>query len=263
MRKGSILEIKVGIFVIIGIILILVSIITLSSTGELFAYPSKYHVFFNQVNGLVTGAKVKIDGVTVGSVKDIHFEDKSNRIRVNLEVSSKFKNRIRESSKITLATQGVLVDKFIDIKSGDLKSKILSENSEIKINEETNFDQIIDEGKSLLRSINSIAISLNKVIKTFEKEGNSEQVINNIREITSSLKSILKKFDKESKNTKIKESLHHMHDILRKINNGDGSLGAIINDKVLYDDLQALIGGANRNRILRNLVRDTIQNKEK
>jgi phospholipid/cholesterol/gamma-HCH transport system substrate-binding protein len=46
-------------------------------------------------------------------------------------------------------------------------------------------------------------------------------------------------------------------EILDKVNNGAGTLGALVNDPGLYEDARALVGGANRNRIIRNLVRET------
>ena len=51
-------------------------------------------------------------------------------------------------------------------------------------------------------------------------------------------------------------------DILEKVNNGTGTLGALVNDPGLYEDARALVGGANRNRIVRNLVRKTAKDGE-
>ena len=51
----------------------------------------------------------------------------------------------------------------------------------------------------------------------------------------------------------------HLQGVLDKIDSGNGTVGALINDPGLYDDFRALMGGANRNRVIRNLVRDTIR----
>ncbi|MBM4778899.1 MAG: MCE family protein [Archangiaceae bacterium] len=47
-----------------------------------------------------------------------------------------------------------------------------------------------------------------------------------------------------------------------KINKGEGSLGAIINDPTVYEDLKEILGNVKRNRILRELVRYSISNSE-
>ena len=50
-----------------------------------------------------------------------------------------------------------------------------------------------------------------------------------------------------------------MNQIFEKINNGTGTIGALVNDPGLYDEVKALFGGANRNRVIRNLVRQTVK----
>ncbi|MCA2977215.1 MAG: MCE family protein [Myxococcaceae bacterium] len=47
-----------------------------------------------------------------------------------------------------------------------------------------------------------------------------------------------------------------------KINKGEGSLGAIINDPTVYEDLKEILGNVKRNRVLRELVRYSISNAE-
>lgn len=47
-----------------------------------------------------------------------------------------------------------------------------------------------------------------------------------------------------------------------KISKGEGSLGAIINDPTIYEDLKEILGNVKRNRILRELVRFSISNGE-
>src|SRR5439155_1002517 len=51
--------------------------------------------------------------------------------------------------------------------------------------------------------------------------------------------------------------------ITRRIADGEGSLGALVNDDGLYDDVRALIGRARRNVILRTVIRRTIDKNEK
>ena len=60
----------------------------------------------------------------------------------------------------------------------------------------------------------------------------------------------------------LKNALKGLDGVMSKINNGTGTLGALINDPGLYDDAKALLGGANRNRIIRNLVRQTVRKNE-
>ncbi len=72
------------------------------------------------------------------------------------------------------------------------------------------------------------------------------------------------KLNDEVNQLKIKSAINHLNSILEKIDQGKGSIGAFINDPGLYDDAKALVGQVNRNRIMRNLIRQTIKdNKDK
>jgi phospholipid/cholesterol/gamma-HCH transport system substrate-binding protein len=51
--------------------------------------------------------------------------------------------------------------------------------------------------------------------------------------------------------------------ITTKIKAGEGSLGAVINDPTVYEDLKEILGNIKRNRVLRELVRLSITNGEK
>ena len=44
--------------------------------------------------------------------------------------------------------------------------------------------------------------------------------------------------------------------------NGEGSLGLLAHDPALYEDLRALVGGAQRNKLLRSYIRQTIEKGE-
>ena len=51
--------------------------------------------------------------------------------------------------------------------------------------------------------------------------------------------------------------------ITTRINAGEGTLGAVINDPTVYEDLKEILGNIKRNRVLRELVRMSISNGEK
>lgn len=51
--------------------------------------------------------------------------------------------------------------------------------------------------------------------------------------------------------------------ITTRVNAGEGTLGAVINDPTIYEDLKEILGNIKRNRILRELVRMSISNADK
>src|SRR4051794_36395803 len=131
MSKHMETEIKVGIFVSLGIGLIMLAILILGGTQDLLSTRNKFTAHFKSVEGLLVGAKVIVGGVTVGTVDTIEFDDQNRNIVVQLSVSKKASNWIRKNSTIEISTQGVLGDKFLNINMGTEDFPLLPGGSEI------------------------------------------------------------------------------------------------------------------------------------
>jgi phospholipid/cholesterol/gamma-HCH transport system substrate-binding protein len=50
--------------------------------------------------------------------------------------------------------------------------------------------------------------------------------------------------------------------VLEKVNRGEGTLGLLLNDPTLYEDLKLLVGGAQRSRVVRSLIRLSSEEEE-
>jgi phospholipid/cholesterol/gamma-HCH transport system substrate-binding protein len=57
------------------------------------------------------------------------------------------------------------------------------------------------------------------------------------------------------------KSATSLKNITARVDKGEGSLGALINDPTAYEDLKTILGNVKRNRLLRELVRLTISNR--
>jgi phospholipid/cholesterol/gamma-HCH transport system substrate-binding protein len=53
----------------------------------------------------------------------------------------------------------------------------------------------------------------------------------------------------------------HLEALTARIDRGEGSLGALVNDPTAYEDLKTILGNVQRNKLLRELVRMTISNR--
>src|ERR1044072_2282808 len=88
----------VGLFVTIGLLILLVGVFTLGGQKKTFAPSIKVQAVFNDVNGLQKGANVWFSGVKVGIVKTIEFDNHS-QIRVIMQIERKAQEFIRKDAK--------------------------------------------------------------------------------------------------------------------------------------------------------------------
>jgi len=260
MQKRSIdLEIKVGLFVSIGVGLIMLALITLGGTKSLFTKQSIYYVECKKVSGLISGAKVVLNGIRIGIVDKIAFNREKRNIKITLSIPTNFEEWLREDSKAEIATQGVLGDKYVSLSAGTLESRQLKPGATIPMTPGKDLDHFLSSGDQLMSSLNSIGANADLFFQSITKNNRNEELMAGLAQTAKHLGEVSKKLDDQLTGLKLKEAIDHLNGIMKKIDNGKGTLGALINDPSLYDDAKLLLGGANRNRVMRNLIRQTIQ----
>lgn len=260
--KSRMGDIKAGTFVLGGIILFCAAVLTLGGSSRFMDREESYFAHFYSVDGLTVGAKVVLSGIQVGSVSDIFIDTRTQDVSVKLAVQQRFAQWLREGTMAEMSSLGVLGDKFIKLTRGSPEAPLIPAGSIIPVSSSKDLSQVLNKGDALLVTLNSIAGGMERLLKVFEKSNRSETIAESMAQATKNLASVSQKMDKELDRMQLSEAIRNLNSILGKINDGHGSLGALINDPALYDDAKALVGGANRSRIVRNMVRQTIKNSD-
>ena len=177
--------------------------------------------------GLRVGAAVHFKGIKVGSVhatKILSVKD----ILIVLKVKKKHSQWIKIDSYIDFRTQGVLGDKYLEILGGQANSQSIQNGDSLNSNENSQIDKIINEGEGMLVVAGRVLMKLDLLIGAIEPQR---------------LKSTVQGFDK----------------LMTRINKGPGSLHSFIYDPTIHEDLKLLLGGAQRSRVLKYFIRETIK----
>ncbi|MCM8796591.1 MAG: MlaD family protein [Candidatus Omnitrophica bacterium] len=127
------MELKVGIFVFLGLVILFVFIL---SIGSFKTWTSGYHVnfIFTFVNGIKVGAPVRFAGVDVGEVKGLEFmpaDRKSQKNKIRIDCWLKREIKIPVDSTVWVNTLGLLGEKYIEIIPGQNYGKCLAENESL------------------------------------------------------------------------------------------------------------------------------------
>jgi phospholipid/cholesterol/gamma-HCH transport system substrate-binding protein len=263
MAKRLETEVKVGIFVTVGTLLTMASILILGGTESILTRKVHFNAHFRDIEGLITGAKVVLGGVQVGTVDSIDLDNERRDIRIDFSVSRQSADWVRRDANVQILTQGVLGDKYLSIRGGSSNQPPMPPGSEIPNAPSKNLAEFITSGDHLMHTLNNLVSNVEHVVKSFEHDGRSETFFAKITETSKNLASLTERLDRQLGEMKISNALKKLDSILTKIDNGTGTLGALVNDPGLYDDAKSLLGGANRNRVVRNLVRQTVKEGDK
>lgn len=204
-------EIKIGIFMTIAILILSLFIFIVGDISVFFkkkGYP--LFVNFDSVAGLEKRAVVRMAGVKIGFVKKITL--KETRAEVLLNINSRVK--VDQDSKVTLASLGLLGEKYIEImpgggldfcQPGDVLGSVPS----------IGFDQLGVLLFSVGDEIKELGGLLGEVIGEGEPEANIKETLQNI----SSFVAELKDFFGESKG-ELNKSIKKSSEAIQKFEQG-------------------------------------------
>ncbi|MFC2075080.1 MlaD family protein [Bdellovibrionota bacterium] len=274
-NKGS--EIRVGIYVFLGLLLFAFSIFLIGGERGILRAQYKLYVRFPDIYGLDVGAAVRLAGLDVGRVKAIYFtEDLANKyVLVELEIDTKTKDRIRADSVASIQTLGLLGDKYIALSVGSDEFPKLEPDDYLISETPGDIAQFLDKGGEILENVVEITRALNRVL---EKKG-LETFLSDLSGMITSASAILNQVntgpgtvhdliyrDKNSNVEKIvanfEGSTKNLNSIMKKVDVGEGTLGALINDRTAYEDLKALLGGARRSKLFQHMIRHSVKKAE-
>ncbi len=241
-------QIKVGIFAILGLAILVGSILLLG--GGKFFFRSTYtlKVHFDQVQGLSRGSVVSLSGFPVGNVERIDFLSGSDLLEVSLMIDNSFQGRITEGSEASVRTQGALGDKYVYITPGSMEAAPLKEGGLLKSGDTKDFIEQIASESEKLSSVGDVIQELNILLKNLNHNNNSQRLIANLTDGSQKLE---KFFDRAEG-----ETLVRLNSILTKIDNGEGTLGALINDPSIYRKISGFLGETKRNQFLSPLLEE-------
>lgn len=261
-------QMRVGIFVAGGLAVIIITLLSLGGDRTFFTRYTNYKTKITNVAGINSGSVVSVAGLNVGNVKKIDFNDQ-NELVLEFTVQTRHTNLITESSTVDVRTQGALGDKYLFILPGQpgeapfqpekylpaaLGQDLIGALTE-KGGEATKILMVIDEVLKLIRTINN--------------QNRTEKVMVNLVEATTNLKALtadLQNLTKELKpetGAEIKQFVKKLNSVIDKVDRGEGTLGALINDNSLHEQLKSYLGASPRKQSVKTLIRSSIEQSEK
>ncbi len=127
MAEDRSFELKVGLFVGMGI---LIFFIIVFSIGDITLIKRGYHIYaiFNFVNGITESSPVRLAGVDVGYIEriNIYYDNEAQKTKVKLTAWINLEDtKIEKDARATINTLGLLGEKYLEIFPGTFESGIL------------------------------------------------------------------------------------------------------------------------------------------
>lgn len=258
-----------GMFIVVGTLGLILSLF-LSGEGLPFMNSKvKIYTELTQSQGIASGSLVSLNGVIIGNVESIQISPQDIRkIRVQLQIQKKFDNKIPVDSIIELKTQGALGDRYLYITPGVSENSIQQEGFIQAKNSKDLLDILSEKGSEAQKIFYLIDETLT-LLKSFNENQRVAHILQNTQEATLEIKSLSKEiknlatqFNQNERET-LSSSLKKMDSIFSKIDKGEGTLGALINDKSIHHQMKQILGRSPSREHLESLYQKSLNFNKK
>ncbi len=209
-------DVKVGIFVLVSLVIFGIVVFLIGDEAQMFNEHRELRAAFKDVKGLTRGSPVRMGGVDIGVVDELGYgaNPEDDTIYVQMSVVKTEAARIKKDSVAEVADKGLLGDKMIVISVGSQSAAPIGKGEMVPTKETRDIEQILSDLKTTLAG--------------------AERVMSNLEKTTDALA-------EESLHTDIKKTVNQLSIITESINQGEGYVGRLLNDKAEADRISATI----------------------
>src|SRR5438874_2558900 len=162
-RREIAVKFRVGVFVLVALAAFLGMVYALGARARLFEAHYTIHAEFTEVAGLTEGATVRLAGVQIGRVTDVHLPgEPGGKVRVDLTIARRYADRIRRDSIARIETQGLLGDKVVEVTVGTAAAPPLQPGDVLLAREPTDFARVLTQGADTARDAAALVAALRK-----------------------------------------------------------------------------------------------------
>ena len=269
-------EIKIALIAIVGILVMYFGINFLKGMN-LFSTNNAYYMTFDDIQGLGASTPIYADGYKVGTVDGMEYDYEENgpikvkvdinkdlripqgskaeivkdlmgNLQVNLLLANNPRERVEPGGIIPGAVNGGMMDKAANLvpvveKMLPKLDSILSSVNALLADPALaaslhNVETITSNLTVSTRELNTLMAGLNKQVPGMIGKANG--VLDNTNRLTANLASL----DVQGTLNKVNQTLESAHQFTEKLNSNQGSLGLLMNDTKLYDNLTSTMGHA-------------------
>lgn len=269
-------EIKIALVAIVGILIMYFGINFLKGMN-LFSTNNAYYMTFDDIQGLGASTPIYADGYKVGIVDGLEYDYKENgpikvkvdiikdlripqgskaeivkdlmgNLQVNLLLANNPRERVEPGGIIPGAVNGGMMDKaanlvpVVEKMLPKLDSVLTSVNALLAdpalAASLHNVETITSNLTVSTRELNTLMAGLNKQVPGMIGKANG--VLDNTNRLTANLASL----DVQGTLNKVNQTLESAHQFTEKLNSNQGSLGLLMNDTKLYDNLTSTMSHA-------------------
>lgn len=228
------LETKVGLFVLIGLVVIGTLVVIFGRAGEQMRSSYTLDIKFPNASGLLKGSYVYLSGAPIGRVTTPpKVVDNGNAVQITVKIFDDLK--ISQKSRWIIGSAGLLGDRFVDVQLFQGNNPPYYEpGSEVKGAKSAGLNDLTESAQPLVVDAQDAVRELKKALTSINQDVLTDQTREDVKEAIAKTKSLMVRLD----------------DLMARAQKGQGVVGMLLNNKEVADNLAAFIRNIRHNGVL-------------
>ena len=182
-------ELRVGVFVFVGLVVFTYIVFSIS---DFYVFKPGYRVKvrFNFVDGIQPSAPIRYAGVEAGKLESIKvfYNDQKKRTEVELQGWISKRIRIEKDAQAYVNTLGVVGEKYLEILPGTKEAGYLSGGEELVGNDPVPMEKITQRAYAITEALEKAAKNMQEGKGTVGKLMTDDSIYNNLEAFTADIK---------------------------------------------------------------------------
>lgn len=264
--------VKVGLFFSALTFILMIMVVSIGKENSLFNPKVTIRARVPNVSNLKVGSYVELKGIRIGTVTGINIVSEEE-VEIEMKVLESEVKWIKKDSRVSISTAGLVGDKFVEVYNGTKEAGKFNPKKDILTSEDgINFAQMLNKGESIATVTERILSKLDQVMTKIDDGQMLVSTISNLNKAASNMAEVtseLRKARVADMVQNVNASMSNMSKatatidrVLTRVEKGPGTLNSLIYDEAVHDDLRALLGGAQRNKVIKYFIRQSIKESE-
>lgn len=176
MEKGLGYKFKLGVFLITGTLILILSMYYIGDKQHYFGSNYSLSAVFSHVSGLRKGNNVRYSGINIGTVREIRMLNDTSII-VEMIIKEEMMKYIRKDAIATIGTDGLMGDQLININPGNPKSAFAQEFDTLNTLDRLDSERML---RGLGQTGNNVEIISSNLVDIVEKINSGDGTIGNL-----------------------------------------------------------------------------------
>jgi phospholipid/cholesterol/gamma-HCH transport system substrate-binding protein len=249
--------VTVGFFITGLVAVLMVLVVSIGKETSLFERKVLVTARVGNADKLKTGAVVELKGLRVGYVEDILIASEDT-VEITLLIKQADLRWIKKDSQVLIANAGLVGDKLLEITAGSREAGPFDPARDVLTGAEgVDLKNLAVKGTEIASTTERLMHKAEALIDQLEA-AKLRATMDNLAKSAHSMAPAAQKMDQAMGH--LASAAERLDGVLARVQKGPGSIHDLVYDDQVYENLRKLLGGAERNAVIKYFVRESIKN---